>query len=235
MINTPATSGNEGSLAIERYALASERNSERKVESQITLGKGTLAMNNIKLLGVFACVGVLAVIALPQAEADASDQETVFTFNGPVEIPGIALSPGTYVFKLADSSSDRNIVQVFNKDQTHLYATLLAIPDRRLKPTGKTIITFEERAAGAPEAVRAWFYPDDDYGHEFVYPKVKAAALAKANKQRVVSMPDELTANITKPAKTPQEPHVVAMKQAHLTAQQPTGEEVDYDDSAFSK
>jgi hypothetical protein len=180
-------------------------------------------MNNVKIIA-FACVG-LAGTMLWQAKADEWDQKTIFTFSGPVEIPGQVLQPGTYVFKLADSQSDRNIVQVFNKRETHLYGTFLAIPDYRLQPRGKPIITFEERAAGSPEAVRAWFYPGDNYGHEFVYPKVKAVQLAKANNMPVASMPNELASNTTKPAKTMQEPHVMAMKQAPLKAQQPTEEE----------
>jgi hypothetical protein len=124
------------------------------------------------------CAGMLAAM-LPQAKADEWNQKTTFTFSGPVEIPGKVLSPGTYVFKLADSQSDRNIVQVFNERENHLYGTYLAIPDYRLQPTGKPVITFEERAAGAPPAVRAWFYPGDNYGHEFVYGKVKTAELAQ--------------------------------------------------------
>jgi hypothetical protein len=144
-----------------------------------------------------------------------------------VEIPGQVLKPGTYVFKLMDSMSDRNIVEVFNKDESHLYGIFLAIPDYRLKPTSKTIITFEEREAGAPEAVKAWFFPGDNYGHDFVYPKAKAVELAKANKQPVASMPTELAANTTKPTKTMQEPHVMALKQAPLKAQKPSEEEVE--------
>jgi LPXTG-motif cell wall-anchored protein len=128
----------------------------------------------------YICAGMLAAM-LPQAKADEWNQKTTFTFSGPVEIPGKVLSPGTYVFKLADSQSDRNIVQVFNERENHLYGTYLAIPDYRLQPTGKPVITFEERAAGAPPAVHAWFYPGDNYGHEFVYPKVKTAELATAS------------------------------------------------------
>ena len=183
-------------------------------------------MNNVKMIMTFTCIGLLAT-TLPQAKADAWNQKTIFTFSGPVEIPGRVLNPGTYVFKLADSMSDRNIVEVFNKDENHLYGIFLAIPDYHLKPAGKPIINFEERAAGAPEAVRAWFYPGDNYGHEFVYPKVKALELAKANKMPVASMPNELAANTTKPTKSMTEPHVMAMKQAPLKAQKPTEEEVE--------
>jgi hypothetical protein len=90
--------------------------------------------SNLYLLAYFG----LLVSIMPSARADEWDQKTVFTFSAPVEIPGQVLLPGTYVFKLADSSSDRNIVQVFNKDESHLYGTFLAIADYRIKPSGKS-------------------------------------------------------------------------------------------------
>lgn len=184
-------------------------------------------MNQMKTrVMLFVGLGLLGGM-VQRAAADDFDQKTVFTFSGPVEIPGQVLSAGTYVFKLADSSSDRNIVQVFNKDETNLYGTFLAIPDYRIKPAGKTIITFEERPAGSPEAVKAWFYPGENYGRDFVYPKPKATALAKANNTPVPSMPAEFAANTIKPAATVKAPHIVAMSQAPLKAQKPTEEEVE--------
>jgi hypothetical protein len=162
-----------------------------------------------------------------RATADAWDQRTIFTFSGPVEIPGQVLPAGTYVFKLADSSSNRNIVQVYGKDEKHLYGTFLAVPYMRLQPSGKPIITFDETPAGSPEAVRAWFYPGDNYGHQFVYPKPKAVALAKANNTPVPSMPAELATNTTKPVTSVKAPPVVAMSQAPLKAQKPNEEEVE--------
>jgi hypothetical protein len=182
-------------------------------------------MNSSRMIA-FVCVALVGTF-VPQAKADGWNQKTVFTFSGPVEVPGQVLEAGTYVFKLMDSQSDRNVIQVFNKRENHLYGTFLTIPDYRLKPTGKTIITFEERAAGSPEAVKAWFYPGQNYGHEFVYPKVKALHLAKANNQPVPSMPTELAPSTKLPATTMQEPHVIAMKQAPLKVQQPTEEEVE--------
>jgi hypothetical protein len=172
------------------------------------------------------CLGLLGTV-IPRARAGGWNQKTVFTFSGPVEVPGQVLEAGTYVFKLMDLQSDRNVVQVFNKRESHLYGTFLTIPDYRLKPRGKTIITFEERAEGSPEAVKAWFYPGQNYGHQFVYPKAKAAQLAKLNSEPVASMPTELGPSTTLPATTMQEPHVIAMKQAPLKAQQPTEEEVE--------
>src|SRR6204780_2093435 len=112
-------------------------------------------------------LGVLAL--LPGAKADEWSQRTVFTFSGPVEIPGQILPAGTYVFKLANSTSNRHIVQVFNKDENRIFGTFLAIPDYRLRTSDNTIIKFHERAAGSPQAVRGWFFPGKNYGHEFVY------------------------------------------------------------------
>lgn len=182
-------------------------------------------MSRSKATMLLVALGALAV--LPGARADQWDQRTVFTFNVPVEVPGQVLPAGTYVFKLAPSQSDRNIVQVFNKEENHLFDTFLAIPDYRLKASSKPIITFDERPAGSPVAVKAWFYPGNNTGHAFVYPKTEAVALAKANNTPVPATPVEVPANTTKPVTTMTEPYVVALKTAPLKAEQPTEEEVE--------
>jgi hypothetical protein len=171
-------------------------------------------MKSSKIMIVGFCLGALGATLAPRAWADEWDKQTIVTFNEPVEIPGMVLPAGSYLFRLADSDSDRNIVQVFNGDETHLYATLLAIPDYRMHPSGKTAISFEERAAKSPEAIKAWFYPGDKYGREFVYPKARAVELAQAVKQPVKAMPSEMSRNISTPAKSMAEPQVVAMKKA---------------------
>lgn len=180
-----------------------------------------MSMQNAKVLSL---VGLALLIPLFSgvARADEWYKKTVMTFNEPVEVPGTVLPAGTYVFKLLDSTSDRHIIQIFNKDENHLYATILAIPDYRMEPTGKTVVTFEEREAGSPQAVRAWFYPGDLYGQEFVYPKVRAVELAKQSNQHVLSMPSEIASKVTQSAKPAEE----AMKKAPVTAIKPSGEEV---------
>lgn len=159
-------------------------------------------------------VGVCLAAGVGTAKADEWNQKTIFTFNQPVEVPGHVLSAGTYMFKLADIQGDRNVVEVYDKNGKHLEGTFLAVPDYRLKTPSKPIITFTERAAGSPEAVKGWFYPGDNYGHEFVYPKSKATQLAKANNEAVASMSDK-------------EFNSSSMKQGHITAVRPSGEEVE--------
>jgi len=79
---------------------------------------------------------------------------------------------------LVDSLSDRHIVRIFDKDQQHVITTILAIPNYRLQRTGKTVFQYWEVPAGQPAALRAWFYPGDNFGQEFAYPKQTAAQIA---------------------------------------------------------
>jgi hypothetical protein len=175
-----------------------------------------------------ALIGGLALT--PSARADEWNRKTVITFSGPVEIPGVhlkgwgVLPAGTYVFKIVDSQSDRHIVQIFNKDETMVLATILAIPNYRLKATDKTVITFRERPAGQPEALRAWFYPGRNWGEEFVYPKSIAIEIAKSTHTAVLYTPVELPVEVAEIEKDA--PVVAQLRQAPVLAVQPTGEEV---------
>lgn len=164
-------------------------------------------------------------------KADDWNKETKVTFSQPVEVPGgIILPAGTYVFKLMDSPSNRHIVQIFNKEKTHIYATILAIPNFRMQATDKTVMTFGERAVGSPEAIRAWFYPGRNWGEEFVYPKTRASELAKVTDLPVLAMPSEFETYITAPAKSMDDKPIIALREAPLKAVKPTGEEVEIDE-----
>jgi len=156
-----------------------------------------------RLLGrivIFAlCISAACSIFASAAHAQTVNQKSKVTFSQPVEIPDVGaqvLPAGTYVFKLVDSTSDRHIVQVFSQDEKHLFATILAVPNYRLKPTDHTVITFTERASDSPQAIRAWFYPGKNWGQEFVYPKKRALALAQATNQPVLFMPSEVPQNM---------------------------------------
>jgi len=174
------------------------------------------------VLAAGLCIGFM-----PGAAADEWDQKTIVTFNEPVEVPGKALPAGTYVFKLLDSPSDRNIVQIWDKDEKHLLATTLAIPDYRLKPADKPVLMFEERPSGSPPALRAWFYPGDNFGQQFVYPHDRAIQLAKRTNQNVLSMRNEMANDMSNPATSPNASSVRELRQTDVTGVGPSGEPVD--------
>lgn len=177
---------------------------------------------------VLSSVTVISALCVTNtARADAWNEKTDITFSVPVEIPGHVLEPGTYVFKIVNATTDRNIVEVYNKKETHWYGTFLTIPDYRLRPVGKAILTFDERAPGSPEAVLAWFYPGDTYGHVFVYPKSEAVRLAKANSRPVASMPDTVGGIALQAAFNTHETSMKAVKETKVNAVTAGGQEVD--------
>jgi hypothetical protein len=117
--------------------------------------------------------GALALGLTPfGVQADEHDKKTVITVDEPIQVVDTYLDPGTYVFKLIESSSDRHTVEIYNKDESHLIKLMFAVPNYRLRPTSTnhSQFTFWETPPGTPKAVRAWFYPGDNYGHEFPYP-----------------------------------------------------------------
>jgi hypothetical protein len=137
-------------------------------------------------------VALFGALILPSLSADEWDKKTTITISEPVQMPScctpdhtVTLPAGTYVFALVDSLSDRHIVRVFEKDGKTVVTTILAIPNYRLTPTDKTSIQFWETPAGQPRAMRAWFYPGDNFGQEFAYYKTQSLEIAKVAKAPV--------------------------------------------------
>ena len=128
--------------------------------------------SSLKILCAGGLLAMTSLITKP-AMADEWNKRTEFTFNESVEIPGNVLSAGKYVFEIATSDSNRNVVLVYSEDskgKESLIATLMAIPAQASEIPDKAIVQFEERPAGSPEAIHSWFYPGEKTGWEFVYP-----------------------------------------------------------------
>ncbi|HTB15343.1 MAG TPA: hypothetical protein VK752_27415 [Bryobacteraceae bacterium] len=82
-------------------------------------------------------------------------------------------------------------MQVFDQNETHLFATFLTVPDYRMKPADQTVVLFEERPSDTPEAIKALFCHGDQYARLFVYPHEAALAIARRTHQKVLQMRDD--------------------------------------------
>ena len=184
-------------------------------------------MKGLRFVVALLSLALMGMAFAPSAKADAWDKKTIVTFSAPVQTPGIhqpgyeVLPAGTYVFKIMRTAGNRHIVQIFNEDETQILATALAIPNTRLKPADETVLNFREQPAGEAPAMRAWFYPGEQWGHEFVYPKKKAAELAKASAQPVLEM--EAPAEAPKPEASAV---VSELERTPVNAVEPSGKEV---------
>ena len=148
-------------------------------------------MNQKKWLMGAVCAAALLAAVPASAQMNVTDKTTHVTFNTTVELPGLTLPPGTYTFKLKDHTVNRHIVQVFDRDGKKLGSDILAMPARRMERTDETVVTFHEVPANMTPAVRFWFYPNDQVGEEFAYPKERALQLAAATGTSVLAVEGE--------------------------------------------
>jgi hypothetical protein len=173
--------------------------------------------NRFKLAIAAFCFILIASVMAPVSNAQNGDRKTIVTFTEPIEIPGNVILPaGTYFFKLLNQDSGRWVVQIFDEHQTKTFATLITIEDFRYHPTNQPVMNFTEREAGAPPAIKEWFFPGEKQGRAFVYGKKRAIELAKVTNEPVLATPVEITVD------TP----VVAIVAAPVIAITPAGEEV---------
>lgn len=152
-----------------------------------------------KSLITSACAAVM-MLTLPATQAQAQgqplDARTEFTFNQPVELPGVTLPPGTYIFRFVDGTTGRKVMQVQAKDASNkTYGMFLTINAERPRPSDEAELRFLETPAGQPAAVKTWWYPGNTIGREFIYPKAQARRLAQATNTTVLTTQAENVTN----------------------------------------
>src|SRR6185436_13930622 len=165
-----------------------------------------------KTLPLAAGLLLFAAPALP----DVWNKKTYFTFSHSVELPGqVTLPPGTYTMKVVDSPSNRYTVMVQNRDENKVYATFFTIPKQRERPSGKTVLTFYETPGSHPQFIKAWFYPGDTIGREFIYGKERRTYIASLMRGGSSTTTEEtqVVASAT-PAVTETETNVYAQERA---------------------
>jgi hypothetical protein len=135
----------------------------------------------MKRMKLFAAVLALAVVAVLAGRATAQTLNTLersfLTFSNNVEMPGVTLEAGTYVFKLADTLS-RNVIEVWDKDEKHMIGHWTFVQAERPRVTEETVVMFKEAREGATPAVQYWYFPGEKIGKEFIYPKDQAERIA---------------------------------------------------------
>jgi hypothetical protein len=135
-------------------------------------------MKRVTFIAAALVLTVLAVLAgRVTAQETNTSERTFLTFSSAVEMPGVTLQPGTYVFKLADTPT-RNVVQVFDNEEKNIIGQWLFVQAERPQVSGETVVMFKEQPAGTTPAVQYWYFPGERIGKEFIYPKDQALKIA---------------------------------------------------------
>jgi len=133
-----------------------------------------------RMMTIATAMAVTALVWLaPNVAAQQPDtrDKTIMTFSSPIELPGMRLDAGKYVFRVADTAT-RNVVQVLSEDEQKMLGQWLFVSAERPEVTGDTVVTFRETNAASTPAVQYWYYPGEKIGKEFIYPKDQAQRIA---------------------------------------------------------
>ena len=136
---------------------------------------------------------VALTLSVAAQQPDTRDR-TIMTFSGPVELPGMRLEAGMYVFRLADTAS-RNVIQVLSADEKEILGQWLFVSAERPEVTGDTVVNFRETSAASTPAVQFWYYPSEKIGKEFIYPKDQALRIAQRTGATVQTEEGPVTAS----------------------------------------
>jgi len=149
-------------------------------------------MKAMTLLGSAAAVG-LAMLGVPGVAAGAppagasqrpleytvtvkgdvepgvvgSSADHFMSFSAPIEIPGVGLPAGTYLFRFLTPS----MVQVTSPDRSKVYAMFFTTPASRSDAGDQAEMIFEREHAAAPPRIAKWSFPNGFDGVAPVYPE----------------------------------------------------------------
>jgi hypothetical protein len=151
-----------------------------------------------KALRSACAIALLTCLMGASGSAQTDDKRTVFTFSGPVALPGVTLPAGQYLFRLADPASSRKVVQVLSADGKTPYGMFFSLPAERFEPASTPEVQFMETASGMPAAINAWWYPGERSGYAFMYPKDQARRLAAGAGQPGLTTQARATATASK-------------------------------------
>jgi hypothetical protein len=139
------------------------------------------------ILGITAVAAVLLSGVYTPARADENNKLTYFTFSKPVQLPGKTLPAGKYRFELADPQESRRVIKVSDEDGTKQLAMLQTMQHTLRDPAKDAVVMFGEVPASEPLAVKAFVYPGETIGFEFIYPHDEAVKLAKRYRTKVLT------------------------------------------------
>jgi hypothetical protein len=151
------------------------------------------------------------------------NQRTYLTFSGPVQMPGVTLPAGKYLFRLADTAL-HNVMQVYDADEMHILGQWFFVPANRTneqqsEANGKPVVMFREMPEGVTPAIHYFFYPTDLTGKEFIYPKDQAVKIAAATHENVLATDTDVDKG----------------GNAHVFRVEPNGTESQYDANATAE
>jgi len=111
---------------------------------------------------------LLIVQGVPTHAGGAANHASVLSFSGPVELPGVTLGGGSYIFELARPRRAPDVVTVTSVNRSAVY--YIGFTREVERPRGQSHpVVLSEAAPGAVPQVLAWYPEGETFGLRFVY------------------------------------------------------------------
>jgi hypothetical protein len=122
-----------------------------------------------KFVVMAGCIALLGTLMQTPTGAAPPSGLMYLTFSGSVQLPGVTLAAGSYVFELIDPYPT-NVVRVRGRhDARTLWLGMTRRVDRPANLTGDRAIVFGETPAGTPPPIKIWYPSDESTGRQFIY------------------------------------------------------------------
>ncbi len=124
-----------------------------------------------RTIGLLA--SLLAVIVGGGTTSQAASQfapltrVNTLTFSKAAALPGVTLTPGTYMFEAGPANSNPNVVRVSRNRQTVFIG--MTIPAIRAQGAEPGFVAFGEAARGEVTPILVWYPGGSTQGHQFLY------------------------------------------------------------------
>jgi hypothetical protein len=123
-----------------------------------------------RIVYTFAGLALLGVLATSSATAMDIHRTTYFTFSGPVQMPGVTLPAGTYIFEVVNPIGSSDVVSVKSRDRSKVYLMQFTRSvERPSKGELKATVSLGETIDGNPPPVKVWYPQFETRGREFIY------------------------------------------------------------------
>ncbi len=124
-------------------------------------------MRTLKTVSMLLVI-ILTLLAVPSiGSADDGSIKATLNFNKVFEVPGMVFAPGTYVFKTA--GSDKELVQIWNANETELYTTVLTRMNHLITPAPRMTAILDGKMGDARRSLKSFQVKDNSTEEEFVY------------------------------------------------------------------
>jgi hypothetical protein len=156
----------------------------------------SLTMNLLKRIAVV--VSLFAAVAIFLPSANAADRSwnfpgdgnwpTMTTFDEPVQIGNLVLSPGTYLIQRNPSIYSSRVAMVYSVDRDRWEGIVIGVAARRSGSQMDHILSTIKQEGGKPDAIRYWFYQGWSDGIEFRYSNIQTTNVAKQSGKAITTI-----------------------------------------------